>query len=150
MCWTSYEPPLLMVATKNKKCFKIARKGDNEGEARSIINNYLYKTNVVNALGKSIRVEKQIAAYFTQHVVGPGFHSYDSEVCSITTNTNSEGLVAVENNANTIDYYYKEWVYLECIIPVGAIYCENFDGEIVSNEIIVKDIKPLSDMLTKG
>ena len=149
MCWKSYEAPLLMVATKNKKCFKIARQGDHEGEALSIINDYVYKTNVVNELGKPIRVEKQIASYYTQHIVGPGFHSYDSEICKVTTNTNSNDLVAVENKDNTLDYYYKGWVYLECIIPVGAMYCKNSDGEIVSNEIVVKAIKPLSDMITE-
>ena len=147
MCWKSYEPPLLMVATKNKKCFKIARQGDHEGEARSIITDYIYKTNVVNELGKPIRVEKQIASYYTQHIVGPGFHSYDSEVCEVTTNTKSDDLVAVENENNTLDYYYKEWVYLECIIPVGAIYCENADGELVSNELVVLEIKPLEEVL---
>ena len=73
--------------------------------------------------------------------IDKGFHSYSMKNPIIMYH-NNEYFVFPQNKKQHIQGYpkvsYGELVKLECIIPFGAKYYKNSDGEYVSNKIIVK------------
>lgn len=124
MCWISKER-IKRIAKEDIPVFKIVNR-----DKTSVFRNFLYEENTEYSLGKEIHVyESGIMHFF----INEGFHSYCKK-CEITY-TYSDGFFRVIDLVGTVLLGRKSLLILECLIPKGATYYINEEGECVSDKL---------------
>ena len=145
MCWSS-KTLEKRIANEDIKVFKVGY--ERNAKLDSYYRWFLYDIN--RLYETAIHPERFEELY----VITQGFHSYNRKKCSyfckIKDNIILHKIKDIQINVRTkitgkiIDRYYGNIIdsikIFECTIPKGAEYFENEDGEIVSNQIIIKKI----------
>ena len=168
MCWTkkfSSEDrckDVLSTAQEDIECFKVVgvRKLQyfkkfllGKKKIFSYFRDYKYNLNKLYKIDEIV-----VCKYLSVYRIDCGFHSYSSKYCSTHWVLNSFQNLILEVRTNihsfmgtgTIASYSPESVYkknlleetkvVRCIIPKGSKYAINNNGEIVSDQIILKEI----------
>lgn len=123
MCWRSNKLPKMCIAEQDICVYKIVR-SINDFLCSSAIQNFQYQYKILYTQEEPILVQPG----YTSYVIEKGFHSYKTyfkalkafcefDECSLYNNT----------------------IIVECIIPKDSIFYENEEGEIVSNNIIIRN-----------
>ena len=97
-------------------------------------------------IGEEYRLQDPLKLLVNQwankYLINEGIHSYTTDCCVVKQ---SDGSCIVKNQAGEIigNYPYiggsYDFVITSCIIPKGATYYVNFDGEVVSDVIKIID-----------
>lgn len=143
MCWTSNKQPVLKKAEEPIPVFKILNK-----YMTSVYMFFPYRLHTKYL--QNLEMPRKMGNMYS---IFEGIHSYDAEISSIKDHPDDSNyfVVAIKN---------KEWFYLDTfskslcdlenayiqvmgIIPEGAEYYRNEWGEIVSNSIILMEIKQI-------
>ena len=121
MCWDGLNKPI--VAEEDIKVFKICLKQTGK-TLMSYFRTFVYEVGVEYSATFGIEIED-----FGEIAIYEGLHSYSTE-CPIKFDT------YIGKN-RFIDYYppNESIVKVECVIPKGATYYENENGEIVSDTL---------------
>lgn len=139
MCWVSTEA-IRQVAKEDIKVFKIGE--NHEGMFCSMYKGFEYQLNQLYT--SCIDIESQ--DYNNRFVGSQGFHSYDPSIVHLKISKNNEILRwEVKTIHGRLDYDTDgiNNVKAECVIPKGSVYYENDFGEIISNQIIIKNFEPI-------
>lgn len=141
MCWTSTKTPVLMTAEKPISVFKILYK--------NMTSAYLYfKYHLHTKYLQELEIpRKMISKYCTFE----GIHSYDAETTFIKDHPDDSNyfIVITKESDLYLDTFPKSFpvenAYIQVmgVIPEGAKYYRNEWGEIVSNSIILTEIKEI-------
>ena len=146
MCWRS-KNAVKQVAKEDIKTFKVGMKmGDNYFKS-------YYFTHLYKPLQK---YETEMCVLDTKEdgfAITHGFHSYDPEFCKISLGKIVIGkcwdVFYVNKETMKLLNWYTDFLckllVAECIIPKGTTYYENEHGEIVSEAIIIKQLKPIEE-----
>lgn len=135
MCWSS---KILekKIATEDIKTFKVGY--ERVTKLRSYYRWFIYDFNQL--------YETEIYPEYSEglYAITQGFHSYNPKKCTYERCFNevdkNYSKVQSKTIGKLIDKYFGDTSVFECIIPKGSEYYENEDGEIVSNQIIIKKI----------
>ena len=123
MCFYMTKESKVLVAKRNIKVYKIGTYADNDSFNPFFHNNFTYSVN-------QIVFEK---VKFT-NMIAQGLHSY--LVCELVPFALNVNLYSCRNLISHI-FLQIYTVYLgEFIIPKGATYCLNNNGEVVSNNLM--------------
>lgn len=127
MCWTANKKSVkLQIADKEIPVFKVVYK-----DLSSVYAIFRY------TIGKTYRLK---VLWLDNNEINIGFHSYIPNV----TLRPDDDLVIIEFEGIYLDYqFWSNVAILECVIPIGAQYCVNEKGEVVSNQIKVLNVKPM-------
>lgn len=142
MCWRSTKLDK-QIATKNIKVFKVGYVIN--GKLISYYRSYSYDFNQL------YETDINPIRWPGGHYILNGFHSYDRKKCKckkdkktytwdIYTFCSSSPYSRIIPLAS----YSDENSIVECIIPKGSEYYENEKGEIISNQIIIKNLIPIN------
>lgn len=136
MCWVSNKTPVLRKAEEPIPVFKILKKN-----MESVYMHFKYQlyTRYFQKLEMPINVGS------TYYHIFQGIHSYDAEI-SCTKFIHGYFVVVTKNNLHSLDTFLKlDGYYIQVmgVIPEGAEYYRNEWGEMVSNSIILKEIKEI-------
>ena len=159
MCFfpTVKEDGTLRVAKEDIKVFKIVRSSGFDCSSFSYYRGYVYTVGICyeSRLGaKKSWLRRRLKR------VDNGIHSYSSESChsivwwyddlnrscSIRTPRYKYSGCTIAGRTGYIECYTSRRVPLvrmDCVIPAGARYYENFRGEMVSDRLRVVAMKPL-------
>jgi len=138
MCWVSSQA-VKQIAEEDIKVFKIGE--SHGGRFCSMYKGFKYQLNQLYSV--NIYINKDDDGEF---VGSRGFHSYDPSIVHLEISDNNaipRWVVYVEQRSldfDTCDAYY---VKAECVIPKGSVYYKNDFGEIISNQVIIKNVEPL-------
>jgi hypothetical protein len=159
MCFypTVKEDEILHVAKDDIKVFKIVKSSGYDCSLFSYYMNYVY--TVGNCYESRLGTKK---SWFRRRLkrVENGIHSYSSEFCeglawwyddrnlccSCRTPRYKYSGCTISGRTGYIECYTSREVPLvrmDCVIPAGARYYENFRGEMVSDKLRVVAMKPL-------
>lgn len=139
MCWTS-ETLKKRIATEDIKVFKI---GENHGGM--FYSMYKYFKYQLNQLYTSY-IDIEFQDCNDRFVGSRGFHSYGPSIVHLEISTkNVIPRWEVSARQRRLDFYTGgvDYVKAECVIPKGSMYYENEDGEIISNQIVIKNVEPI-------
>lgn len=136
MCWISNETPVLKKAEEPIPVFKVLYKN-----MESVYFNFRYYLHVkcLQKLGIP-----QIAV--SRSFIYEGIHSYDAETSIIKDHPNDSDffVIASKKDDLLLDTFLKgPYIQVMGVIPEGAEYYRNKWGEIVSNSIILIEIKQI-------
>ena len=159
MCFfpTVKEDGTLRVAKEDIKVFKIVRSSGFDCSSFSYYRGYVYTVGICyeSRLGaKKSWLRRRLKR------VDNGIHSYSSESChsivwwyddlnrscSIRTPRYKYSGCTIAGRTGYIECYtcrQAPLVRMDCVIPAGARYYENFRGEMVSDKLRVVAMKPL-------
>lgn len=137
MCWTNKKAEK-KIANKDIEVFKIGHFRDNMfcslflGFYYQL--NQLYSTNIHIKVGINNKIEG------TQ-----GFHSYNSSIVKLEVRPCAWYIYF---RAIMLDccFISNNFIKAECIIPKGSEYYENNMGEIISNQIVIKNVIPINQL----
>ena len=143
MCWRGYSGS--KVAKRDIEVYKAMFK-----DGKYYVP-YFYSSSIAYEVGKLYKQNMDVQSGGYLYRVEAGFHSYSMEVTYVKRDraTNMYGVWS------KVDKYFRGYYYdkllnnvhfVKCIIPKGAEYFENEDGEIVSNMIIVTGEEMDKDM----
>ena len=143
MCWSS-KTLEKRIATKDIKTFKIGFiKNDR------LYSYYKYFLYDFNRLYETT-IHSELLGEF--YMINQGFHSYNPKKCSYFCNITYRHIdVQSKITGELIDRYYDNLIFIydiivfKCIIPKGTVYYENEHGEIVSEAIIIKQVKHIEE-----
>lgn len=138
MCWTSKKIPVLKKAEKPIPVFKILLRNMD-----SVYMHFKYHLHT-----------KYFQKLEVPHITGfrccifEGIHSYDAKMSFIKKYPTDRNFfaVAIKNKEwFYLDTFIKSCAYIQVmgVIPEGAEYYRNECGEIVSNSIILTEIKQI-------
>lgn len=138
MCWDSNKLET-KIADKDIQVFKIVNWNNT-----SVYQDFHYETG--KEYESYVRIEREDWSDNEGHyTISQGIHSYNSRKVHVEYsykdyfgNICSKYFKVVGNNM-TIDYFVRVYMRLkcvDCVIPKGATYYENEQGEIVSNRLI--------------
>lgn len=138
MCWINTKAEK-QIAEKDIKVFKLGE--THEDLFCSMYIGFKYQLNQLYT--SCIDIEFQ--DYSGSFVGSQGFHSYDPSIVHLEIREDVISRWAVYAGQRMLDFDTGDanYVKAECIIPKGAEYYENEHGEIVSNQIIIKRLKPI-------
>lgn len=137
MCWVSSQA-VKQIAEEDIKVFKIGE--SHEGMFCSMYKGFKYQLNQLYR--NNIYINKDDDGGF---IGSRGFHSYDPFIVHLDIRENEIIQWAVYAGQRRLDFdtVIADYVKAECVIPKGSIYYENDFGEIISEAIIVKQLKPI-------
>jgi len=137
MCWVSSQA-VKQIAEEDIKVFKIGE--SHRGMFYSMYKNFKYQLNQLYSI--NIYINKDDDGVF---VGSRGFHSYDPSIVHLKISKNGIIQWVVYAGQRRLDYdiVIAGYVKAECVIPKGTTYYENDFGEIISEAIIVKQLKPI-------
>lgn len=137
MCWVSSQA-VKQVAKEDIKVFKIGE--SHKGMFHSMYKDFKYQLNQLYIT--NIYIDKDNAGRF---VGSQGFHSYDPSIVHLEISENKIIQWAVYAGQIKLDFdtIDANYVKAECVIPKGSVYYENDFGEIISNQIIIKNFEPI-------
>lgn len=130
MCWIGNLKSVAKIAEKDIKVYKIVTIIDHN--LYSVFKNYKYRLGVEEKASLSIsRLHKLMITH--------GLHSY-SEDCKIHDTCTEVNVIVKNTDCMTCCMYTKVSTYtlckLECVIPKGAVYYCNKNGEMVSDRLL--------------
>lgn len=157
MCWRTNESVVLKKAEKDIKTFKIlyARK------KKFLF--YTYGIDIISyfmkfpyELNKQYSIMNHLVPFRSgsEYIICDGFHSYSSKYCKVKLSNNDlydikvrfespdENFLILDYSSGIIRKRYKT-VIAHAIIPKGAKYAFNEEGECVSDKIIITDIEEI-------
>ena len=168
MCWTKsfssddedFYRDVLSTAQEDIECFKVVGVRKLQYFKKFLLGKkkiFSYYRGYKYSLNKLYKIDEIVVCkYLSIYRISCGFHSYSSEYCSANWVLNSfQNLtLAVCTNIprfmGIIASYSQEFIYkknlleetkvVRCIIPKGSKYAINNVGEIVSDQIILKEI----------
>lgn len=137
MCWVSLQA-VKQIAEKDIKVFKIGE--SHRGMFYSMYKNFKYQLNQLYSI--NIYINKDDDGGF---VGSRGFHSYDPSIVYLDIPENGIIQWAVYAGQRRLDFdtVIADYFKAECVIPKGTTYYENENGEIISNQIIIKNFEPI-------
>lgn len=139
MCWVSSQA-VKQVAEEDIKVFKIGER--YEGMFCSMYKGFKYQ---LNQLYTSCCIDIEFQDYNDRFVGSRGFHSYDPSMAYLEISKNVIPRWSVRTRQGALDFDTGDanYVKAECIIPKGSEYYENEWGEIISNQIIIKNFESI-------
>lgn len=167
MCWTKsfsssededYYRDILSTAQEDIECFKVVGVRKLQYFKKFLLGKkkiFSYFRDYKYSLNKLYKIDELVVLkYLSVYGIRRGFHSYSSKYCSTHWVLNSFQNLTLEVRTNlqtgTIAVYSSESVHkkslleetkvVRCIIPKGSKYAINNVGEIVSDQIILKEI----------
>lgn len=144
MCWISRKEPKIKIAGEDihvlKACFVI---DCPKSEIYSVYEKYPYTLGIETA---PIPFDWDITFAFVsnEYEIYRGYHSYNPQKVSIRWSADKR-LLEIKNDEGVLDHFiFNETLkIIECVIPRGSKYCENEQGEIVSERIKPIKIKEI-------
>ena len=138
MCWVSSQA-VKQIAEEDIKVFKIGE--SHGGKFCGMYTDFEYQLNQLYSTHICIRE----ADYQDIFIGSQGFHSYDPFIAHLDIPENGIIQWAVYAGKRRLDFDTDgtNYVKAECIIPKGSVYYKNDMGEMISNQIIIKNIEPL-------
>lgn len=136
MCWTSTKTPILKVAEEPIPIFKILYK--NMDSAYMTFRYHLHVKYYQKLETPRITCSKCF--------IYEGIHSYDAETSIIKDHPEDSNFFAIITRKDDLylDTFSKgPYIQVMGVIPEGAEYYRNEWGEIVSNSIILTEIKEI-------
>lgn len=138
MCWYSKKESIKKVAENDVPCFKVVQMED-DGSLVSVYYGKVYKPKRTYK-HKNLIPKKLVYQSFNEYRISKGLHSYATDV-EITNNCIGtiimvKGLVPIGRIPLWFSNNYK-FAKVNCIIPKGAEYYENEQGEYVSTQLKV-------------
>lgn len=144
MCWVSSQA-VKQIAEEDIKVFKIGE--SHRGMFYSMYKGFEYKLNRLYTSCIDIELQDCIDIKFQDYnnmfVGSKGFHSYDPSIVHLDIRKNVIIQWAVYAGKRKLDVGDINYVKAECVIPKGSVYYENENGEIISNQIIIKNFEPI-------
>ena len=165
MCWIKrfsededYCKDVLSTAQEDIECFKIVGVRKLQYFKKFLLGKekiFSYFRGYKYSLNKLYKIDKiDVCKNSCQYMIYYGFHSYSSKHCSTHWALNSFQSLTLEVRTNnhsmiTIAIYPLGFIHkkllqktevVRCIIPKGSKYAINNIGEIVSDQIILKEI----------
>ena len=139
MCWESSQA-VKQIAEEDIKVFKIGKR--YEGMFYSMYKGFKYRLNQLYSINICIKAYYHYQSVF---VGSRGFHSYDPSIVHLKISKNGiiRWAVYARQRRLDCDTVIAGYVIAECVIPKGTTYYENENGEIISEAIIVKQLKPI-------
>lgn len=141
MCWISKKQDI-KIAKQDIPIFKIMEKTPFPEIVKSIYRNFSY---TLNLLAES-NIKIQLWRYINKIVVDQALHSYNFEkVKCLNYSSTLKIEVPTSYGSKELDSFGKneDIIKVKGIIPKGAKYMENRDGEFVSNQLILTEIEEL-------
>ena len=138
MCWMCSKAEK-KIAEEDIKVFKIGKGYEDIFE--SLYVDFKYQLNQLYT--SCIDVEFQ--THSNNFIGSQGFHSYDPSIVHLKISENGiiQWAVYAGKRRLDCDTHIGDCVKAECVIPKGSVYYKNDMGEIISNQIIIKNIEPL-------
>ena len=140
MCWIGYgEEQHSLIAEEDIPCFKILEYVKNIGLV-SYYYEFHYNLNELYKCDFSCKYDFEYGLFR----INKGFHSYSVDCVIDCLDEDYFRIFSKSNDSLLLDLYhnddcnYRDIYIASCIIPKGSIYNINEDGEIVSNQIIIK------------
>lgn len=136
MCWISKETPILMKAEEPIPVFKILH--------RNMDSAYLYFRYHLHT--KYFQKLETPRIMVSQYSIREGIHSYDAETSIIKDHPDDSNFFVIITKKDDLflDTFLKgPYIQVMGVIPEGAEYYRNEWGEIVSNSIILTEIKEI-------
>lgn len=148
MCWVSSQA-VKQIAEEDIKVFKIGE--SHRGMFCSMYKDFKYQLNQLYTSHININIDGDIDIKFHDYpayrfVGSRGFHSYDPSIVHLEiSDNNAIPRWAVYARKRRLDFDTCGAIYVkaECVIPKGSAYYENDFGEIISNQIIIKNFEPI-------
>lgn len=131
MCWRSNKLPKMCIAEQDICVYKIVR-SINDFLCSSAIQNFQYQYKILYTQEEPILVQLGYISY----VIEKGFHSYKTY------------FKAKKKFHKFYEGSLYNMIIVECIIPKDSIFYENKNGEIVSNNIIIRNPFKMDSMLS--
>lgn len=138
MCWVSSQA-VKQIAEEDIKVFKIGE--SHRGRFCGMYTHFEYQLNQLYST--HICIEE--ADYQSVFIGSQGFHSYDPSIVHLDIPENDIIQWAVYAGQRRLDFdnVIADYFKAECVIPKESVYYENDFGEIISDQIIIKNIEPL-------
>lgn len=136
MCWTSTKTPVLRIAEEPIPIFKILKKNMDSAYLTfryHLHTKYLQKLEAPRIMGSIYSIYE-------------GIHSYDAKTSIIKDYPGDSNFFVIVTKKDDLflDTFSKgPYIQVMGVIPEGAIYYRNKWGEIVSNSIILIEIKQI-------
>lgn len=140
MCWVSSKAEK-KIAEEDIKVFKIGK--SHGGRFCGMYTDFEYQLNQLYSTHICIRE----VDYQSVFIGSQGFHSYDPSIVHLDIRENEIIQWAVYARQRRLDFdtVIADYVKAECVIPKDTTYYENKNGEIISEAIIVKQLKPIEE-----
>lgn len=136
MCWMCSKAEKKIVE-EDIKVFKIGE--SHGGMFYSMYKGFKYQLNKLYSI--NIRINKDDDGVF---VGSKGFHSYDPFIANLEIyDKDVFPRWVVYAGVRKLDVGNIGYVKAECVIPKGSEYYENENGEIISNQIIIKNVEQI-------
>ncbi len=136
MCWVSNETPVLKKAEEPIPVFKVLYKN-----MESVY--FKFRYHLHNKILQKLETPR-IAV--SRSFIYEGIHSYDAETSIIKDYPNDSDffvIITKKDDLNLDTFSKGPYVQVMGVIPEGAEYYRNEWGEIVSNSIILTEIKEI-------
>lgn len=136
MCWTSTKTPVLRKAEELIPVFKILCKNMDS----------VYMTFKYHLHTKYLQKLEAPRIMGSMYHIYEGIHSYDAETSIIKDYPGDSDLFVIFTKKDDLflDTFSKGlYIQVMGVIPEGAVYYRNKWGEIVSNSIILTEIKQI-------
>lgn len=142
MCWVNKWEAHKKIAKEDMIVYKVVL--DNNNVIASYYKNYMYLIGKLNpkveleAIKNSSIIDPDTVTY----VISKGYHSYRHKLKFDKDYQVIWG----------INIYYRSLncCIATCIIPKGSEYYESSDGQVVSNQLIIKEVSPtIKELLSK-
>ena len=136
MCWASSKTPVLKKAEEPIPVFKILYKN-----MESVYMNFRYRLHA-----KYLQKLETPRIAVSRSFIYEGIHSYDAETSVIIDHPNDSDFFVIISKKDylSLDTFSKgPYIQVMGVIPEGAEYYRNEWGEIVSNSIILTEIKEI-------
>ena len=143
MCWYSKNELTKLVASKDIECYKNFRLADITFKQKSILKFKFGKKKIIQLISlfeKYLYIPYKKQQIIDLKPIGVSYNPYgveDYEDVGYRIDAGYHSYDTIES-AKVTRFYLNE-VVVKCIIPKGAEYYINDDGEIVSSTIIVTD-----------
>lgn len=152
MCWESSNIPIKKVAEKPIRVFKIGRKDWRKHHVLPYYNPEImhYEVGRTYNHGRELTVQYESDYWMEDQLVytiDAGFHSYNSVKVKVFKSFPVPHWFDVVSSMKLGSYDPIVSVYVECLIPKGSVYYENYYGEIVSDKIKIVKLKNIEDVL---
>ena len=132
MCWSNHLIPDLQIAKEDIPIFKVL---NDDFSAY-----YLDFTYNLNEEYKTVLDDPTFIRRYSSWIVNSGFHSYSTSCVIIKQSINS---ICIHSPRSVVNDYYHNFLVVDGIIPKGAQYYLNDDGEYVSDKIMLTNIRNL-------
>ena len=136
MCWVSNETPVLKKAVEPIPVFKVLYRN-----MESVYFNFRYHLH-----NKILRKLETPRIAVSRSFIYEGIHSYDAETSIIKDHPEDSDffvIISKKDDLNLDTFLKGSYIQVMGVIPEDAEYYRNEWGEIVSNSIILKEIKEI-------